>query len=113
MLTIQPTIQSEVAARASLKPFVAAVKRNVPEGAPLYFFGQVLRPVVVYWGRPIPRLRRDLAYAGSAPTYIIVTEEYLPRLLATDRDIRTIAEHVGRIGNLARGRVLLVACTLR
>jgi len=108
MLTIQPTLQSELVARASLKPFVAAVKRNVPEGDPLYFFGQALRPVVVYWGRPIPRLRRDLAYAGSARAYIMVTEEDLPRLLETDRHVRTIVEHVGRIGNLARGRVLLV-----
>jgi hypothetical protein len=105
---IEPTVQSELAARASLKPFVAAAKRNVPEGSPLYFFGPVLRPVVVYWDRPIPRLQRDLAHAASARTYVIVTEEDLPRLLETDREVRTIVEHVGRTRNLALGRVLLV-----
>ena len=108
MLVIQPSIQSALAGRASLKPFAAAVTDNVPEGAPLYFFGQILRPVVVYVGRPIPRLRQHGARTAPGPTYIIVTEASLPRLLETGRHVRTIAEHVGRVGNLARGRVLLV-----
>jgi hypothetical protein len=108
MVTIQPAIRHARAADASLRPFAAAVRENLPEGAPLYFFGPVLRPLVVYWGRPIPNLRRDLSGVGSERSYLIVNEADLPTLSEAKREIRTVAGHVGRVGNLARGRVLLV-----
>lgn len=108
MLVLQPTISAALAERSSLKPFVAVVRRTVPGTAPLYFFGSVLRPVVVYLNRPLLSLRRDLSRARGSPAYLIVTEADLPRLLEVTPDARTLAEHVGRVGNLARGRVLLV-----
>jgi 4-amino-4-deoxy-L-arabinose transferase-like glycosyltransferase len=108
MLVVQTQVQSALASRGSLKGFAAEVTTAVPADEPLYFFGRELRPLVVYVGRPIQRLRRDLDRAGDGRSHVIVTETDLPRLRRSRRPIRTIAEQVSRIGNLERGRVLLV-----
>jgi 4-amino-4-deoxy-L-arabinose transferase-like glycosyltransferase len=109
MLLIQPTVQSALAARVSLKPFGEAVAREVPPEAPVYFFGRVLRPVVVYARRPIPSLRRDVARLGTGSAYVIGTQTNMERLTRRGLQPRLLAEHVGRIGNLETGRVILMA----
>jgi hypothetical protein len=109
MLVAQPFTERALTAAASLEPFAAAVKSQVPAGSPVYFFGRVLRPLVVYVGRPIPRLRGDLTHADATGGYLIVVEDDLPHVRRLRPDAQILAEHSGRVGNLARGRVALVA----
>lgn len=108
MLVAQPFVEQASTVGASLKPFAAIVRNQVPAGSLLYFFGRVVRPLVVYIGRPIPSVRRDLEGVGADGAYLIVLEEDLPRLRSARPDVRVVAEHSGRVGNLARGRVALV-----
>ena len=63
--------------------------------------------MVVYTHRVIPSLRKELSRAAPN-AQVIVTEADLPQLLEAAPHVRTVAEHVGRVGNIARGRVLLI-----
>jgi hypothetical protein len=108
MLVGQPFVERALTAASSLEPFATVVRTRVPAGSPLYFFGPVVRPLVVYVGRPIPSFRRDLGRADRDGAYLIVLELDLPHVRSVRPDARILAEHTGRVGNLARGRVALV-----
>jgi 4-amino-4-deoxy-L-arabinose transferase-like glycosyltransferase len=108
MLLGQPFVDRTLTAASSLEPFATVVRAHVPTGSPLYFFGPVIRPLVVYVGRPIPRFRQDLGRADPGGAYLIVLEPDLPHVRSVRPDARILADHTGRVGNLARGRVALV-----
>jgi 4-amino-4-deoxy-L-arabinose transferase-like glycosyltransferase len=109
MLGVQPTAERALARVASLKPFAAVVERTVPVGAPLYFYGRVVRPLVVYLGRPVPRIRRHLGGVETGRgAYLIVAAADREQLRRLRPDARILAEHTGRVGNLARGRLALL-----
>ncbi len=108
LLVAQPFVERALTTASSLEPFAAAVKTRVPDGSPLYFFGRVIRPLVVYIGRPVPRVRRDLGRVEADGAYLIVPVADLPHVHRIRPDARILAEHSGRVGNLARGRIALV-----
>jgi 4-amino-4-deoxy-L-arabinose transferase-like glycosyltransferase len=109
MLVIQPSVESALAARISLKPLGEAVAREVPPDTPVYFFGRPLRPVIVYARRSIPSLQRNVKSLGKRPTYVIASEANVRRFRRRGLEPQIVTERVGRTANLATGRVLLVA----
>ena len=102
----QPALEAAISQRDSLKPFARAVAARYPAPAPLAFWGEATRPVAVYVGRPMPTLRRPeeltpgLALVGSEPA--------LWGLLEAGVIGFPMLEAEGRVGNVARGRVILV-----
>ncbi|HUE30415.1 MAG TPA: glycosyltransferase family 39 protein [Verrucomicrobiae bacterium] len=102
----QPALEAAISRRDSLAPFARAVAARYPPPARLAFWQETIRPVAVYVGRPMPPLRRPkqlaagLALVGSEPALSSLLDAGVigfPRL-----------EAEGRMGNLARGRVLLL-----
>jgi len=108
MIVMQPFAEHALTTASSLKPFAAVVREQVPAGSRLCFFGSVVRPLAVYVGRPIPRCRRDLGEVGAGGAYLIVLEADLARVRESRSNARIVAEQAGRVGNLTRGRVVLV-----
>ena len=102
----QPALEAAISRRDSLKVFAAAVAARYPAPAPLAFWQETIRPVAVYVGRPMPTLRRredcapGLALVGSEPA--------LRGLLAAGVTGSPVLSAEGRLGNIARGRVLLL-----
>jgi hypothetical protein len=67
MLVGMPALEQERSRRDSLKPFARTVATLRPPPAPLAFWRDTLRPVVVYVGRHVPTLRRrDAVVPGIA-----------------------------------------------
>ena len=102
----QPALEAAVSRRDSLKLFASAVAARYPPPAPLAFWRDPIRPVAVYVGRPMPTLRRPedvtpgLALVGSEPA--------LWRLLDAGVNAFPMLEAEGRVGNITRGRVMLM-----
>ena len=107
----QPALEAAISRRDSLKPFAAAVAARYPPPAPLAFWGEPIRPVAVYVGRPMPALRRreDLA-PGLA---LVGSEPGLRALLAAGVVGFPMLSAEGRLGNVARGRVMLLEIATR
>ncbi len=108
MTAVQSPLHMAVARTASLDAFAAEIRRLVPVGAPLYFHRRVLRPLVVYLRRPVPSLRGDVARALPGPIFVIGLRGDLLELRGSGARVRVLARRSGRIGNLERGRVVLV-----
>ena len=106
MLVGMPALEQERSRHDSLKPFARTVANLRPPPAPLAFWRDTLRPVVVYVGRHVPTLRqRNAVVPGIA---LIVAEpawEALSRDAVVAFPLMTAA---GRVGNLAVGRVFLL-----
>ena len=106
MLVGVPALEQERSRRDSLKPFARTVATLRPPPAPLAFWRDTLRPVVVYVGRHVPTLRqRNAVVPGIA---LIVAE---PAWEALSRDGVVgfpLMMGAGRVGNLAVGRVFLL-----
>jgi 4-amino-4-deoxy-L-arabinose transferase-like glycosyltransferase len=106
MLVGMPALEQERSRRDSLKPFARTVATLRPPPAPLAFWRDTLRPVVVYVGRPVPTLRhRDAVVPGIG---LIVRE---PDWGALSRDGMVgfpLLIGTGRVGNMAVGQVLLL-----
>jgi 4-amino-4-deoxy-L-arabinose transferase-like glycosyltransferase len=106
MLVGMPALEQETSRRDSLKPFARTVATLRPPPAPLAFWRDTLRPVVVYVGRPVPTLRhRDAVVPGIG---LIVRE---PDWGALSRDGVVgfpLLVGTGRVGNIAVGQVLLL-----
>ena len=102
----QPALEAAVSRRDSLKLFASAVAARYPPPAPLAFWRDPIRPVAVYVGRPMPTLRQPedvtpgLALVGSEPA--------LWRLLDAGVIGFPMLEAEGRVGNITRGRVMLM-----
>ncbi len=111
MASGQPALEAAISRRDSLKPFAAAVAARYPPPTPLAFWGEPIRAVAVYVGRPMPALRRreelapGLALVGSEPG--------LRALLAAGVVGFPMLSAEGRLGNVARGRVMLLAIATR
>ena len=59
LLVAVPVLEQRTSRRDSLRRFATAVAARVPADAPLAFFGEPIRSVVVYAGRTIPTLCHD------------------------------------------------------
>ena len=106
MLVGMPALEQERSRRDSLKPFARTVATLRPSPAPLAFWRDTLRPVVVYVGRPVPTLRRrDAVVPGIA---LIVPEPAWEALSRAGVVGFPLMIGSGRTGNVAVERVLLL-----
>jgi 4-amino-4-deoxy-L-arabinose transferase-like glycosyltransferase len=108
MGTLHPALEGAVSRGSSLKSFAEEIRAAVPLETPLYFYRAVLRPLVVYLDRPVRSLRGNLRHTASPRAFVIVVGPDLPRLEIAGAQLRFVATHHGRIGNLERGVVALV-----
>ncbi len=106
MAVAQPALEAAISRRDSLKPFASGVAARYPPPARLAFWGDTIRPVAVYVGRPMPTLRRreDIA-PGLA---LVGSEAAMRRLLDAGVVGFPVLSAEGRLGNVARGRVMLL-----
>jgi 4-amino-4-deoxy-L-arabinose transferase-like glycosyltransferase len=109
MAAVQPALHGAVARTASVDSFAGEIDRLVPRAAPLYFHRRVLRPLVVYLRRPVASLGGDLTRLPPGPAFVIGLRTDVPELRAGGARVRVLARGSGRIGNLERGRIVLVA----
>jgi len=101
-----PALEASTASRDTFRDFGREVAARVPADRPLVFYGEPVRSIVVYVGRPIPSIRRrperlppDGWVLAFEPAYRALAQAGLvgpPLVRAT-----------GRIGNLGRGEVVL------
>ena len=107
----QPALEAAISQRDSLKPFARAVAARYPPPAALAFWRDPIRPVAVYVGRPVPTYRRreelapGLALMGSEPA--------MWDLLGAGVVGFPMLSAEGRLGNVARGRVMLLEIAAR
>jgi 4-amino-4-deoxy-L-arabinose transferase-like glycosyltransferase len=102
----EPRLEAETSMRDSLKTFGIQAGARFPPDRPLAFYGGIVRPVVVYAGRPIPSLGRrpdgitgGLGIIAFEPAYRALAEAgYVGPPLATA---------AGRIGNVERAVLVL------
>jgi len=102
----QPALEAAISQRDSLKPFASAVAARYPPPAQLAFWGDTIRPIAVYVGRPMPTFRRR---ADLVPGVALVASEPAMRdLLGAGVVGFPMLSAEGRVGNVARGRVVLL-----
>jgi 4-amino-4-deoxy-L-arabinose transferase-like glycosyltransferase len=100
-----PVLERQTSRRDTLRGFSAGVAARVPLGAPLAFFAEPIRSVVVYSGRTIPTVRRR---ADVVPGTTLVIREAAYRRLRRARVVGPpLLVGRGRTDNVARGRVVL------
>ncbi len=100
-----PAVDRVVAERDSLRAFAREVAARHPAPAALAVYGEELRTIVLYVGRPMAVVRRR---EHLAPGLLVVTTAPLYRTLAKAGLLGPpLLEAVGRIGNLAHGGVVL------
>jgi 4-amino-4-deoxy-L-arabinose transferase-like glycosyltransferase len=106
MLLGTPALEQERSRHDSLKPFARTIATLRPPPAPLAFWRDTLRPVVVYLGRPVPTLRhRDAVVPGIG----LIVRESAWDALSRDGVIGfPLMIGTGRVGNVAVERVLLL-----
>ena len=106
MAVAEPALEAAISRRDSLKPFASSVAARYPPPARLAFWGDTIRPVAVYVGRPMPTFRRR---ADLAPGLALVgSEPAMRRLLDAGVVGFPMLSAEGRLGNVARGRVMLL-----
>jgi len=106
MIVGAPALEAEISRRDSLKPFALALAARYPAPAPVAFYPQPIRSVAVYVGRRIPTVHsRDDVTPGLA---LVATEP--DSLALARRGVVAIPAIIGegRVGNLARGRVVVL-----
>jgi 4-amino-4-deoxy-L-arabinose transferase-like glycosyltransferase len=104
MLFGVPALEQAASRRDSLRAFAASVAARFPPPAPVVFAGDVIRPLVVYLGRQVPAVDPDGITDGAG---VIATEAMYQRLVARARAGPPLALADGRVGNLARARIVL------
>ena len=106
MAVAQPALEVAISRRDSLKSFARTVAARYPPPAQLAFWGDTIRPVAVYVGRPMPTFRRreDLA-PGLA---LVASEPAMRDVLGAGVVGFPMLSAEGRLGNVARGRVVLL-----
>jgi 4-amino-4-deoxy-L-arabinose transferase-like glycosyltransferase len=105
MATGIPALERATSDADSFTPFAAVVAARVPGTAPLFFYGDVVRPVIVALDRDVPSIRRGDAIPAGAS--VIVGESDYRVLVARAALGPPLAVGEGRTGNLARGRLVL------
>jgi 4-amino-4-deoxy-L-arabinose transferase-like glycosyltransferase len=89
-------VEGPIAQCTSLKPFARAVRSEVPEGAPLFFFRDPLPVVALYSGRRIPTLQPS--DTPPPESFLIVPESLAPDVpKAWIARQRIVAEGRGRV----------------
>jgi 4-amino-4-deoxy-L-arabinose transferase-like glycosyltransferase len=101
-----PALEQVISRRDSLKTFAHDVVEARPPPAAIDFYGEAIRPVVVYVGRPIATLSRMENPAEGA--VVIATEEGARALARRGILALPLVVGEGRIGNLERGRIVLL-----
>jgi 4-amino-4-deoxy-L-arabinose transferase-like glycosyltransferase len=100
-----PALEQAVSRRDSLRPFAEAAAQRFPPPAALVFYREPIRPVVVYVGRRVPTLARA---EDAAPGSGLIARGNAYRTLADAGLLGApLASGEGRVGNLARARVVL------
>src|SRR5439155_1677648 len=106
LLPSLPALALVSSQRDSLKPFARAVAARYPPPAALAFWRDPIRPVAVYVGRPLPTYRRrEELLPGLA---LVGSESALRDLLRAGVVGFPTLSAEGRLGNVARGRVVLL-----
>jgi 4-amino-4-deoxy-L-arabinose transferase-like glycosyltransferase len=100
-----PAVEQAVSRRDSLKPFALAVATRHPRPDPVAFWGETIRAVAVYVGRPVPRVGRNGLTPGVA---VIVRERDLGRIARLGVLGVPVEIAEGRTDNTERGRVVLL-----
>jgi hypothetical protein len=101
-----PRLDAATSVHDSLKAFGIQAGARFPPDRPLAFYGDVVRPVVVYVGRPVPSLGRRPD--DIAPGQGIVAFEPAYRALAEAGYVGPpLATAEGRIGNVERATLVL------
>jgi len=104
MLVGVPALEQAASRRDSLRAFADIVAARFPPPAPVVFVGPVIRPLVVYLGRTAPAVAPEAITDGMG---LIATEAEYARLVERARAGPPLALAEGRIGNLARARIVL------
>jgi 4-amino-4-deoxy-L-arabinose transferase-like glycosyltransferase len=105
MLAGAPRVETAVARRDSLKAFAREAARRFPSPAPLVFWGEPIRQVAVHAGRRVPTVRRE---ADLPPGAGLIAAEPVYHALRAARVVGPpLVAASGRVGNLARGLVVL------
>jgi 4-amino-4-deoxy-L-arabinose transferase-like glycosyltransferase len=101
-----PALEQAVSRRDSLKEFARAVAVRRPAPSPLGFWKEPVRTVAVYVGRGVPTLRRrEELVPGLA---LIASEPAARTLSGAGVIVFPLLAGEGRLGNVARGRVMLL-----
>jgi 4-amino-4-deoxy-L-arabinose transferase-like glycosyltransferase len=105
MVAGAPTLEHAISQRDSLKSFAMAVRARYPPPASVSFYGETIRSVAVYLGRVVSTLRQ----ADGIPSGLaVIATEPVHRSLARSHAVGPpLLTAEGRIGNLARGQVVL------
>ena len=101
-----PALDRAVSRRDSLKAFAATVAARHPPPDHVVFYGETIRPIAVYLGRPVPRA--DAASTGAA---VITTAGGALRLARGGTAAVPVLVAQGRVGNLSRATVVLLEST--
>jgi 4-amino-4-deoxy-L-arabinose transferase-like glycosyltransferase len=105
MVLAVPVLEQAVSRRDSLRDFARGVAARHPAPAPLAFYEEPVRSVAVYLGRPVPTLRRPEALT---PGLALIARGAAYRSLADSGAVGPpLLRAEGRVGNLARGRLVL------
>jgi len=89
----------------SLRAFARSVAARYPPPQPLAFYGDPIRSVVVYLGRPLPTLHRPEQVAPGSG--VIARAPAYRHLSAEGAAGPPLVTGAGRVGNLERARVVL------
>lgn len=104
--SVTPLMDAAMSREASFKSFARAVAVRVPAHQPIAFWGKVVRPVVVYLGRPAPSLARTRARLTPGMALLVP----LPAWERLQRDGLVgdvLLRGDGRVGNLEHGTLVL------
>jgi 4-amino-4-deoxy-L-arabinose transferase-like glycosyltransferase len=106
----QPAVEQATSQLGSLRPFAIAVANVVGPDDPLVFFGRTQRPLVVYLGRVVPSLQRDVRRLSTG-AFVILRARAYDTLAAAGRLSPVLLQgggrmHDGRPGHLVLARVL-------
>lgn len=110
MGTIAPVIEHSRSQRESFKPFALAVATRVPAPHPLAFWGDVVRPVVVYLQRPVPSLERDRTRLVPGQALLLPVPAW-ERLHQEGLVGDVLERQRGRLANLEIGELILTKAT--
>jgi 4-amino-4-deoxy-L-arabinose transferase-like glycosyltransferase len=101
-----PALEQSVSRRDSLKAFALGVAARRPPPEPLAFWAEPVRPVAVYLGRQVPTVRRPEDVGPGLA--VIATEAGFRSLTHAGVIGFPLLAGEGRIGNVARGRIVLL-----
>jgi hypothetical protein len=100
-----PALERAAARHDSLREFAHAVAARYPPPASLAFHPEVIRPIALYVGRPIPAVRRPTDFVAG--TSVIVPAGRHRALADAGVLGPPLLTAEGRVGNIERARVVV------